>query len=289
MKNYQNFKLLIVAIIGFLFFLSGSQHVLAQNKKNRVRINLEYVKIDNKEHFINIKASARIDRQTVEVAHVDMDVAQIVNDEEKELGNTVTSAAGLSKFVIKDFNSLEPDSTGTYHFIVSFRGNGEFKKASKEISFKNADIEAELVTRDSINYITARIIDTSLDSSVADVPLTVQVKRLFRPLKLGEDFYMTDDNGEIEVAVEDGIPGIDGNLTLEVLLKENDDYGTISSSIIAPIGKKVVRESTFHQRTMWSPRGKTPIFLLFLTFSFIIIVWGIFVYLFRNLIKIVKS
>lgn len=289
MKNYQNVKLLIVAIIGVLFFLGGSQHVFGQNKKNKIRINVDYVKLNNKEHFINIKASARIDRETVEVANVEMDVAQIVDDEEKELGKTVTSAAGLSKFVIKDFKSLEPDSTGTYHLIVSFAGNDIFRKASKEISFKNADIEAELVTKDSINYISARLIDTSLDSSVADVPLTVQVKRLFRPLKIGKDFYMTDENGEIEVAVEDGIPGIDGNLTLEVVLKESDDYGTVSSSVIAPIGKKIVTESTFDKRTMWSPRGKTPIFLLFLTFSFIIIVWGLFVYLFRNLIKIVKS
>lgn len=289
MKNYQNFKLLFVVILGILFFAAGAQHTFAQNKKERVRINADYVKIDNEEHFINIKASARIDRQTVEVSNIEMDVMQIVNDEEIALGKTVTSAAGLSKFIIKDFKSLEPDSTGMYHLLVSFDGNEKFKKASREVSFKNADIQAELITKDSVNYIAARIIDTSKDTTIANVPLTVQVDRLFRPLKIGEDFYITDENGEIEVAVEEGIPGIDGNLKLEVVLKESEDYGTVRTSLIAPIGKKIVTESTFDQRTMWSPRGKTPIFLLFLTFSFIIIVWGIFVYLFRNLIKIVKS
>ncbi|MEL4455128.1 hypothetical protein [Lutimonas vermicola] len=289
MKNYQNFKPLLVAILAVLFFVAGSQDMFAQNKKNRIRINVDYFKVNDQEHYLNIKASARIDKQTVEVANAELDIMAIVDDEEIELGKAVTSAAGTTKYVIKDFKSLEPDSTGFYNLLVSFGGNDVFKKASKEISFKNADIRAQLITKDSVNYIAAHIIDTKMDSTIADVPLTVQVKRLFRPLKIGEDFYITDEEGAIEVAIEDGIPGLDGNLTLEVVLKDSDDYGTVSTAIIAPIGKNIVRESTFNERTMWSPRGKTPIFLLSLTFSFIIIVWGIFVYLFRNLMKIVKS
>ena len=92
--------------------------------------------------------------------------------------------------------------------------------------------------------------------------------------------YNTDDDGEIQVPIEDGIPGIEGNLKLEVVLSESDDYGTVIAQLTAPIGTVIVDESTFDQRTMWSPRGKTPIFLLTLTYSFIFIVWGIFIYLF---------
>ena len=95
--------------------------------------------------------------------------------------------------------------------------------------------------------------------------------------------------GQIEVAVPEGIPGVDGNLKLEVVLSESDDYGTVIAQLIAPIGTVIVDESTFDQRTMWSPRGKTPIFLLTLTYSFIFIVWGIFIYLFINLVRIIKS
>lgn len=289
MKKYQNLNLLIVAILGFTILITSSQNLCAQAKKNRIRINADYVKLNNDEHFLNIKTSARIDRENVEVSNVELTIMQVLGDEEQEVGKTVTSEAGIGKFIIEDFTALKPDSLGVYHLLVSFEGNDAFKRASREVSFKNVDILTELITKDSINYISAKLIDTALDTILADLPLTVQVKRLFKPLKLGEEFYMTDENGTIEVAVEDGIPGIEGNLTLEVVLKDSDDYGTVSSSLIAPIGKKIVTESTYDQRTMWSPRGKTPIFLLFLTFSFIIIVWGIFVYLFRNLIKIVKS
>ena len=289
MKKYQNFRLLFVAILGIVLVFSSTHKVLAQNKKNKIRINAEYVNVLNKEQFLNIKASARINKKTIEVSDAELDIFQVVDDEEIEIGKTVTSANGTIKFIIKNFQSLQADSSGVYNLLVSFSGNEVYKKASRKISFRNAEIKAELITRDSINYITAKLIDTKTDSSVANAPLTVQVQRLFKPWKIGEDFYETDENGEIEVAVEDGIPGIDGNLILEVLLNESDDYGTVKQTINAPIGKVIVSESTFNQRTMWSPRGKTPIFLLFLTFSFIIIVWGIFVYLVRNLFKILKS
>jgi hypothetical protein len=289
MKKYQNFSLLTITILGIVLLFSSTPNGFAQNEKNKIRISADFVNVQDKEQFINIKAIARIDKQTVEVSNAEFDIFQVINDEETEIGKTITSANGTSKFIIKDFNSLQADSSGTYNLSIVFSGNDAYKKASKDLSFKKAEILAEMVTRDSVNYVTAKLIDRSTDSVLTELPLNVQVQRLFRPLKIGEDFYTTDENGQIEVAVEDGIPGIDGNLILEVVLKENDDYGTVKALVHAPIGKVVVSESTFEQRTMWSPRGKTPIFLLFLTFSFIIIVWGLFVYLIRNLFKIVKS
>ena len=100
---------------------------------------------------------------------------------------------------------------------------------------------------------------------------------------------MTDEDGEIEVAIPYGIPGVDGKLQLEVVLNESDDYGTVKRILEAQIGEPFEDESKFEQRTMWSARGKTPIFLIAVTYSFGFVVWGIFVYLFFNLIKIYKS
>lgn len=278
----------------FLFILIAlglgtNNDLYAQNKKNKARINADYVKVIGGEHFLNIKASARIDKKTVEVSHIDLQILQELNDEEIEIGKTTTDASGISKFIIKDFANLQPDSSGVYNLIISFDGNDSFRKASRDVSFRNADIEAKWIVKDSVNYVNARLIDTQLDSALAEIPLTVRVDRLFRPLKIGEDFYDTDDDGEIQVPIEDGIPGIDGNLKLEVVLSESDDYGTVIAQLTAPIGTVIVDKSTFDQRTMWSPRGKTPIFLLALTYSFIFIVWGIFIYLFINLVRIIKS
>lgn len=289
MKNCKIISLMLLFILVSLGLGTVGNDLYAQNKKNRARINADYVKVIGGEHYLNIKASARIDKQTVEVSHINLSILLELNDEEIEIGKTTTNASGISKFIIEDFGKLQPDSLGVYHLLVSFDGNDSFKKTSKEVSFKNADIEAKWVVKDSVNYVNARLIDTKLDSALADIPLVVRIDRLFRPLKIGEDFYDTDDDGQIEVAVPEGIPGVDGNLKLEVVLSESDDYGTVIAQLIAPIGTVIVDESTFDQRTMWSPRGKTPIFLLTLTYSFIFIVWGIFIYLFINLVRIIKS
>ncbi len=285
-KYLKPFATLLLANAMILF--SGSD-LFAQAKKERVRLNAAYVKVTGKEHYLDIKASARIDKQTVAVDQIDLTVAEVYDNEETELGTVRTNADGKAKFVIRDFNALRADSTGVYNLIVIFGGNDTFRKGSKDVTFRDATIVTDLVQRDSLNFISARLTDTALDSALAEVDLNVQVERLFRPWKIGKDFYSTDEEGQIEVQIPEGIPGVDGKLNLLVVLNESDEYGTVKTILEAPVGKVIVEESTFDQRTMWSPRGKTPVVLLWITFSFIIVVWGIFLYLFLNLFKIVKS
>lgn len=287
MKNFKITYFISVFVTILITVGFGSHDLHAQTKKNKPRVNADYVKVIDGESYLNIKSSARIDRKTVAVSHIDLTILQELDNEEIEIGKTTTNASGTAKFIIRDFQDLKPDSLGVYHLTVFFAGNESFKKSSRDVSFRNADINVEWTVKDSTNYVQAKLIDTQLDSVVSEMPIIVQVDRLFRPLKIGE--ATTDENGEIEVRVEDGIPGIEGNLDFEVVLSESDDYGTVIAKLSAPIGTVIVEESTFDQRTMWSPRGKTPIFLLALTYSFVFIVWGIFIYLFFNLVRIVKS
>lgn len=290
MKNLlQNWISAFVLMISVFLALFTSSESVAQQKKERVRLNADYVKVTGKEHYLDIKASARIDRQTVAVSGIDLSVAMVLDDTESEIGRTKTNMEGTARFVIEDFSALKPDSTNVYNLIVVFDGNDTFKKASRDVTFRDATITTELVERDSLNFISAKITDTALDSALAETDLNVQVERLFRPWKIGEDYYTTDEEGHIEVHIPEGIPGVDGVLNLEVVLKESDEYGTVKTVLAAPVGDVIIDESTFDQRTMWSPRGKTPIVLLAVTYSFIIIVWGIFLYLGINLYRIVKS
>lgn len=195
---------------------------------------------------------------------------------------------GESKFSLSNIGTLQPDSTGVYTVKISFKGNDTFKKVTKSISFKNADINAKLITKDSINYITATLLDAHTGIPMVEESLSVQVQRLFQALQI-EEFNITDENGTIIVPIEDGIPGIDGNLTIEVILSESDDFGTVTATVIAPIGTKIVDESTFDDRTMWSPRNKTPLFLLIFPNLIIFGMWGLIIYLITNLFKITKS
>ena len=275
--------------IGFIFCLSLSNIYAQNDQKHRVRLRSDYVKIIEGDAYLNIKATAKIGDETLPVPNIEIAVYNEVEGEEIILGNTKTNIKGESRFVLNKSMDLKSDSTNTYNLGISFNGNESFRKASKSTSFKNAHIAAKLITKDSINYLTATLRETATDSLLAGKSLILQVQRLFKPLKIGEEFNFTDENGSIQVPVEEGIPGIDGNLVIEVLLDDSDDYGTVKTIVNAPIGTPIVEEITFDQRKMWSPRNKTPIFLLVVINLIIAVVYGLFIYLISNLFRISKN
>ena len=169
MKNRIKFRLVFLGFLGLLLFALGFQNLYAQDaEKNRIRLGADYVKIMDGETYLNIKASARIEKQNIAVANVVISVYNEFDGEEVLLGNTTTDMEGESKFVLKNLKDIKPDSTNTYNLGISFKGNDSFKKASKSISFKNADIKAKIITKDSINYIMATLIDVSTGSPIIE-------------------------------------------------------------------------------------------------------------------------
>ena len=290
MKSQIKYRFVLLAFLGVFSLNMAFQGLYAQEvKKNRVRLKLDYIKVMESDAYLDIKASAKIDKKNIDVSNITIKVFNEVNDEEIDLGNVITNMNGESRFIIKDLKSLKPDSTNVYTLGISFKGNDLYKRASKSVSFRDAEITAKIITKDSTNFVTATLKDISLDSLLVDHSLDVQVQRLFSPLKIGEEFNNTDENGTILVPVEEGIPGVNGNLTLEVVLNDSDDYGTVKALINAPIGTPIVDESTYDQRTLWSPRDKTPISILVFANLLIFGIWGMLFYLMYNLFKISKS
>lgn len=291
MKNSFKNRFGFLVFIGYMIFNLNFQNVYSQEaKKNTVRLKTDYIKIMDSISYFNIKAFARIDKENVDVSNIDLTVYNVQGDEEIELGTVTTNMSGECKFILKDLSAIPIDSTNyTYNFNVAFKGNDAFKKTSKDVSFKDAVVTAKFVIQDSINYVSATLKEMVTDSVLSDQILNVQIQRLFRPLKIGEEFNITDENGTILVNIPDGIPGVNGNLIVEVVLADSDDYGTIKALVKAPVGIPIVDESTFDERTMWSPRNKTPLFLLIFPNLLIFGIWGLIVYLFINLFKISKS
>lgn len=257
-------------------------------KKDKVRLKANYVKIMNAKIYFDLQASAKVDGENVDVSKVELVIFNVVDEEQLELGKVTTNMGGKARFTLKDLSSIKPDSTNTYNIEISFEGNESFKGASKSLSFKNANIDAKLVTIDSINYVTATLVNKLTDSIIVGQSLKVLVQRLFKPLVI-QEFNETDENGRILVPIPEGIPGVDGNLIIEVVLNDSDEFGTVKALVNAPIGKLIVDESTFDERTMWSPRSKTPLFLLILPNVLTFAIWGIIIYLITNLFKISKS
>lgn len=290
MINSKHIDYLFLIFISAAFFSSAFNKIYSQDdEKHRIRLKADYFKEMDGDNYVQIGAISKIDKETISVGNIELSIENEYYDDIIELGSVKTNMNGESKFLIKEFDQLKADSNNVYNLNIVFKGNDTFKRASKSISFKDAIIKANLITKDSINYVNSTLIDKATDSIIEGESLVVQVNRLFRPLIIGEPLNYTDETGSIMVPVEDGIPGVNGILTLEVVLKDNDDYGTVKKSFDAAIGVPIKDESTFDERTMWSPRNKTPLLLLIipnlLTFS----LWGIIIFLIFNLYKIYRS
>ena len=279
----KHYFLLIV-----LSLFLGSSSFAQKAKKNKVRLKANYVKVMNSEVYFDLQATAKVNGENITIPNVELVIYNVVDDEQIELGKATTNMGGKSRFTLKDLKSIKPDSTNTYNIEISFEGNENFSRTSKSISFKNASIEATFVKIDSINYISATLINKLTERVGISNSLTLQVQRLFKPLLLKE-FNETDENGSILVPIPDGIPGVDGNITIEVVLNDSAEFGTVKAIVNAPVGIPIVDESTFDERTMWSPRSKTPFFLLILPNLLTLGIWGFIIYLINNLFKINKS
>jgi len=290
MMKQLNIRNIFLVLLSVFIFNIGTHRLFAQKeKKNKARINVEYVKIMDGEIYFNIKSSARIKKKTVPVSNIELTIYNEIDDEEVELGKAKTNDKGETRFSLKNIHSITADTSNVYNILVSFSGDESFKKAKKSISFKDANITAKIITKDSINYVTATLTDNNTKDPIVDESLTVQVHRLFKPLRIGEEFNETDEDGAIIVPVEEGIPGVDGNLTFEIVLDDSDDFGTVIAMVSGPVGIPITDESTFDERTMWSPRNKTPVFLLIFPNLIIFGIWGFIVYLIINLVKLSKS
>lgn len=290
MKNILKFRFIVLAFLGMFLFSAHFSNLYGQDaKKNKLRIKADYFKIVDSISYLDIATTSRINKKNVDVPNIELSIFSELEDKKIKIGSVTTNMHGKSRFVLENFNEIKLDSTNIYNIAISFKGNDSFKKATKRLSFKDAEIKANFISKDSTNYITATLIDKSIDSLVIGESLGVHVQRLFRSLPIGEEFNYTDENGTILVPIEEGIPGVDGILIIEVVLNDSDEFGTVKALVKAPVGIPIVDESTFDQRKMWSPRNKTPLFLLIFPNLLILGMWGIIVYLFINLFRIGKS
>lgn len=271
-----------------LLLLVASLSAYSQGEKYRARVSLEHVKVMDEEAYIDISAKFKGEGGFESANDLEFNIYRQVNEDSLVyLGQVKTNAEGKAKFDLKD-TMKHLDSTGIYTYMVAIEDNEKFRDTDKSISFSEANLSVDITMIDSTYQIIAVLTDAESNPLKGEF-LKVGLKRFYGSLSIGQDNYETDGNGSILVPIEDRMPGVEGNLTFEVILKESDAYGTIKSVITAPIGTRIEDESTFDERTMWSPPDKTPLYLLIFPNLMILGVWIPLFLLTFNLYRISKS
>lgn len=298
-------KSVLFILIGILAFLGNDAY--GQEEKIGARLTVEHVKVMNENSSLKITAIYRGEEGYEPAKNLNFTIYKINESEvypeeiseedsvedseedseaisEEKIGDVTTNQEGKATFVIP---SQFVTQASTY--FIRIENSDTYEDDEEEVTVMDAILEASVEEIDSVYHIKARFVSVD-NESLADQTLKVGLKRLFGSLSIGEDdSYETDEDGVILVPIQDGLTGIDGKLTFQVTLKDNDDYGTIIALVISDIGVPVKDESTFAQRTLWSPPTKTPIFLLIVPNVILIGIWGILVLLVINLFKIYKS
>jgi hypothetical protein len=275
-------------LIGFVF-LTIVNIATGQDNKFRARVSAQYIKIMDQESSIHLSAKYKAENGFEPAAGLEFNVYKIISDDSLFLiGKVKTNEEGEAKFILKVDDLNYSSGTAVFNYTVRIENNSRFRDSETMISFSDANLTAEVLTVDSVHQIKAVLTDASGNPMPGHL-LTVGLQRLYAPLHIGDEFYETDESGTILVPLEEPMPGIDGVLTFEVSLNESDQYGTIKALVSAPIGIPVKDESTFDQRTMWSPPSKTPYYLLIFPNLIILGVWVPILILIVNLFRISKA
>lgn len=284
----RRFDFLLCALA--VLFVSGTYTGHSQSEKNRARVSLNYESITGDGSFLVISGKFRGDEGFEPATDMNFDVYQVFEgDSLSALGKATTDAKGEARFALDALSVETANEDGEYTLMVEAKDNEKYRDTDKDITFKKSELVARISEEGGVNHLIATLVDSQTNAPITDQPLLVYVKRLFKPLKIGGEFVSTDENGMISVPIDSDLPGLNGNLTFEVVLSDNDPYGTVKARVTEPIGVPIVDESTFNERTMWSPPGKTPLFLLIFPNLMIVGIWATIVLLIFNLFKINKS
>ena len=270
-------------LLGFCTLLLSPQI----QAKEKARLSVDYHKIMGENGFLLINVKYKVEKKYQPAIDLKLNIYEEINEDSiAHRGQVITDYEGNAQFIIESRNVVS-DELVIYKYLVRIESDDIFKDAEKSEKFSEVNLIAEAIEKDSVNYISAELTDAN-GNPIEGEKLKVLVQRLFAPLTIGESSYKTDEDGAILVAVENPLPGIDGILTFEVVL-ESRKYGDVKVIFDAPIGEVITDQSTFDQRTMWSPPNKTPLFLWIFPNIVILGIWIVIVTLIVNLFKIFKS
>jgi len=289
MKQSAYFTIIIVV---FLLSTVGRLHAQDENLQAPIRIALAYYQTDEALPLIKVTASTKKNKKFVPVPGAEVNL--FINEETVEgfMGRVTTHDQGSASMTLPSKFKTRWDSLISFKFIGTVTGNKQFEDQAAEIELTKARITLSLTEEDSIRTIKASL-HTYTDSGLVSVPetdLLLVVSRLLSDIGAGEEeFYTTDENGEVSIPFVYKFPGDGaGNILIGAKVEDHELYGNLKATQKIPWGSPMKADHSFAKRSLWATRDKTPIWLLIFPNLLIIGVWGTIIYLINLVLKIRK-
>ena len=293
MKNTIENKIIksIIFSITFPIFIINANMICAQDTEPlRIYLNIEcYQKDTEKDLKASVRARIGENRKMMPVSDIPIHFYNLTDSSEVFLGTASSNEKGEAIYTISGGTILNWNNEKGYRFMASFDGNENFKKATKKVSVREANIEISFTEIDSTKVILANAYE--IDPSTAKkipldgIDLSFYVPGSFSLYKIGEDVLK---DGICSINFPITLPGDSiGNLIIIAKIEEHDEFGNVEASAKKSWGK--IRESEIIEERRGLGDTDAPLWMVYTLIFLMSAVWIHYIYVFVVIYLIKKD
>jgi hypothetical protein len=284
-------KFLTVIFFSCCTLLAYSQEDSVSDKSN-LSIAVNYYNSNNQFQYLTANVKAKINEKFEVISDIPLKFYIDSESEKNLLGTAVSGYTGNATVYIPALAKDLWNNASTQKFIAVADETNLFNAAEGEVEIVKAKLQIDTAEDKKIVVKAMELKDDSSWIPVAGVDVIVAVKRLDGDLNVdGETAtYTTDSLGMVSAEyLRENLPGDSkGNIILIAKVEDNDNYGNLSIQQTVPWGAPSEYTSTYNERTLYSRRGKSPIWLELMAYGTILAVWSVLIYLAFQIKKIKK-
>ena len=286
LKNHHKLFLLLS-----FFLVTVINKLIAQDSAVAVTtMRLRYFLPENKVPYIEVNTKKKVGRKLEPVKAIPVNVYFNEAVPANLLGKVITANDGLARVAIPSSFKSAWDSLTEIKFVAESDSTKDKAALSSDVTIKKAILVIDTTNADGVRTVTAQLKEKKGNEWIAvkDVEMKLGIKRMLGNLTVGEtDTYTADSTGMASAEFKrDSLAGDQkGNIVLVARVEDNETYGNLVVEKSVPWGKAVQADTHFWHRTLWSTGDRVPVWLLLIAISIIIGVWGVIIYLIRQIIK----
>lgn len=278
----------IIVSAALLLGMKPALSVAKDDDKSPLSVTLSYTLLDNKVPCLAVTAKTKVDGRFQPVNKAEI---KLYLDKDGFIGKVVTDEKGRAATYIPptlaDIMKKSPNHT----FTAKTDKTKQFDETETDLAIAKARLTIDTANDKNVTATLAEFKDNAW-VPVKGVDVKLGIRRLGGDLQIGEEqSYTTDSLGKVQGEFKKmKMPGdINGNIVLVAKVEDNDNYGNLRVEKTIPWGAKYVAEDNLlAHRALWASRFHSPVWLLFMAYSSVILVWGTLVYLIILLLKIKK-
>ena len=279
-------------------FLLGTSvetiHAQDSSAASPTLLSISYFLPANHVPYLEVTTKKKIGRKFEPVQNISLNIYFNEAEQKNLLGEVITDTIGKARIGLPPFFRNTWDSLDEFKFLAQSDSTAGQEPLTADITIKKAILTVDTTSVDGARTVIGELKEKNGNVwvPVKDIDMNLSVKRMLGNLSVGDEATYTSDSSGISSAefTRDSIPGDQkGNITLVAKVDDNDTYGTLFAEKTVKWGSAIQPPKDFFaQRTLWSTRFRTPLWLLFVAYSIVIGVWGTIIYLVFQLIKIKK-